>query len=142
MEFSWNWFIWFHEFFWPGLFWIFWPTLYLLFESLKIVNPEQTIILNCNFWTTTIRAQKINDESIISTAAGLYLSIWPNNRWWHLNCWFGVNTPKLLVICVRIFTLGTFLIKNCPTFHHFGKQISSFHFNIYYSLKLKSHVTK
>ena len=25
--FSWNWFIWFHEFFWPGLFQICWPTL-------------------------------------------------------------------------------------------------------------------
>ena len=28
--FSWNWFIWFHEFFWPGLFYIFWPTVYHL----------------------------------------------------------------------------------------------------------------
>ena len=25
--FSWNWFIWFHEFFWSGLFLIFWPTV-------------------------------------------------------------------------------------------------------------------
>ena len=24
---SWNWFIWFHEFFWPGLFSNFWPTV-------------------------------------------------------------------------------------------------------------------
>ena len=25
-NFSWNWFIWLHEIFWPGLFLIFWPT--------------------------------------------------------------------------------------------------------------------
>ena len=29
IKISWNWFIWFHKFFWPGLFKIFWPAVFL-----------------------------------------------------------------------------------------------------------------
>ena len=37
--FSWNWFIGFHKFFWPGLFWIFWSTVR------SIVAPKYFIFL-------------------------------------------------------------------------------------------------
>ena len=48
--FSWNWFIWFHEFFWPGLFKIFWPAVtavyfkQVCYTGVCFYPPKQTLI--------------------------------------------------------------------------------------------------
>ena len=64
-------------------------------------NPKLKANNKSDFWTATIRTQKIKmwqplfhhlqqKKQHIELS---YLSIWPsNNRWWHFqNCWFWVN---------------------------------------------------
>ena len=41
--FSWNWIIWFHEFFWPGLFLIFWPTVWFMITLFYL--PKKWILM-------------------------------------------------------------------------------------------------
>ena len=54
--FSWNWFIWFHQFFWPGHFFlIFWPTMQLFFPRIyctiwPLGNDSHFRVYNFNFW--------------------------------------------------------------------------------------------
>ena len=45
--FSWNWFIWFHKFSWPGLFKIFWPVVFWDFVdcSEEVVFSLETVLI-------------------------------------------------------------------------------------------------
>ena len=89
---SWNWFILFHEFFWPGLFLIFWPTIPSEPLSLKffpkkyiVFEANSSTALNCTFWGILKHCTYVGVFPKSATKAhmlplGLVHCLWPHTR--------------------------------------------------------------
>ena len=73
--FSWNWFIWFYEFCWPGLFKISWPTVCHREKTSDLSRVFQYRVEKYHFFYLTPTIIAVNKDAFLRKAYGLHQQI-------------------------------------------------------------------
>ena len=90
-NFSWNWFIWFQEFFWPERFWTFWPTMiHINKPTLTYFQIKNNTQLR-NIFQSSSTKWRMRDRNVRFKRSELFFANWkcfywysPWWQWWNI----------------------------------------------------------